>query len=126
MTIGPAITAALPDLRAQALSLMTDTATITRGTGEPVWDPVTESMSDGITTIYAGPARLLPPSTQTAGVDAAGQAVLVTDRVVAVPHNVTGVEPGDRVSIGDVELVVESAPTGTHMVELRIRCKEQV
>ena len=124
MTIGPVITAALPDLRAQAESLMTATATITRATGEPTWDPALEQMSDGTTTIYAGPARLLPPSAQTAGVDAAGQAVLVTDRVVAVPHDVTGVEPGDRVSIGDVELVVESAPTGTHMVEVRIRCRE--
>lgn len=123
--IGPAITAALPELRAQARSLMMARVSISRSGGAPVWDPETESMSEPTTPVYDGPGRLLPPNPRTAGVDAAGEAVMVTDRVVAVPWDVTGIEDGDRLTVDGVDLVVESASTSTHAVELRLRCREQ-
>ena len=125
MTIGPAITAALPDLRAQALSLMTSTATITRGTGEPVWDPVLEEMSDGAATIYDGPARLLRISSMTGRpVDAAGESVVVTPYTLTLPWDTEGIEDGDRIEVDGMTLWAKWIAYGTHRVELRVGCAE--
>ena len=121
--IGDVIAEALPELRAQAESLMAATATITRGGGEPIWDPVTEQMSDGTTTIYDGPARLIRASAGKA-VDAAGEDVQATPYVVVVPRDVAGIADGDRLVIGGLDLRVETTLTGTHAVELRVMCVE--
>ena len=120
--IGDVIAEALPELRAQAESLMAATAVVTRDE-EPHWDEATEAMVGGTVTVYDGPARLIRASAGKA-VDAAGEDVQATPYVVAVPHDVQGIADGDRLTIGDLDLRVETTLTGTHAVELRVACTE--
>ena len=69
--IGDVIAEALPELRAQAESLMAATAVVTRDE-EPHWDEATEAMVGGTVTVYDGPARLIRAAAGKA-VDAAGE-----------------------------------------------------
>ena len=120
--IGGVVAEALPELRAQAESLMTATAVITRDE-EPHWDEATETMAGGAVTVYDGPARLIRASAGKV-VDAAGDDAQATPYIVAVPHDVQGIADGDRLTIGGLDLRVGSTMTGTHAVELRVACTE--
>lgn len=122
--IGDVIAEALPELRAQAESLMVATAVVTRDE-EPHWDEATEAMVGGTVTVYDGPARLIRAAAGRA-VDAAGEDVQATPYVVVVPHDVAGIADGDRLVIGGLGLRVETTLTGTHAVELRVMCTEFV
>lgn len=123
--IGDDIAEALPELRAQALSLMTSTATITRESGEPTWDPETEQMAVGTVTVWTGPARLIRAAGTPRAVDAAGEGVASTSYTVAVPWDIEGTpEDGDRVEIDGVTLWVKAALVGSHRVEVRLACSE--
>lgn len=63
MTIGDDIAAALPELRRQAESRMTDTCRITQpGDGEPVWDPATGTYTQPTVTVYEGKCRIKAPA----------------------------------------------------------------
>lgn len=121
--IGDVIAAALPQLRAQARSLMVDDVTITRDGGEPVYDPDLDDMVGGVVAVHVGLGRLIRAEGGSA-VDAAGEAIQAAPYVVAVPHDVTGVRDGDRVAVGGLDLRVRSVRTGTHAIELRLLCTE--
>lgn len=56
MSLGAEVAAALPELRAAALSLMTDTIKATRP-GATTTDPATGAVSTAGATVYEGPGR---------------------------------------------------------------------
>ncbi len=124
MILGDAIADALPDLRAEALSTMRDTALISRG-GAPVFDPVTGQMTPGVgTMIYQGPCRLRLPAAVEAERLFGEQQVTVTRFVAAVPYDVFGVRVDDVVTMletddpdaADQTYKVVVVPAGTDLV----------
>lgn len=117
--------------RAHAERLMTDTCVITRVTG-------TSIASNGDTTattstIYTGPCRIRPRQTQDRMLEHGGDEVGVGDLVVSVPIAVTGVEPGDVVTITastyDADAIgrrmtVLGAVHGSQVTARRLTCQE--
>lgn len=123
--IGAAISAALPLLRANAESLMTDRCTIDRQDGT-TWDeddqasvPVWVSVAADVPCHVEEPAATSPTLVT-------GEAATLEAPVVKVAHDVTGVEPDDRVTVvgGPVLWVTRAAPDDfTHPVEVLIQCR---
>lgn len=129
--IGTEVAAALPELRAQARSLMVDEAIVTREGAEPVWDPVTEQMVATTTEIYRGPVRVVGRDRTVAQmVDVASEGVMITPFVVMLPWNATGIKDGDLVTVTastnpsliGFRLTVTAAVRASHSVELRLQC----
>lgn len=119
--IGPDIAAALPELRAQAESLMTDTCTIDRQT--TTWDEVEQESVTTWTTIHADvPCSLLPPS---------GGRGVVTDelataelRSVRLPYGTDGIQEDDRVTVAGVGVLwVSHVKVRTHQTTTRLDCR---
>lgn len=103
MSLGDAIAWALPDLRVQAESTMTATATVTRG-GDPVFDPNTGLMTSTSTTVVADtPARLRQPTAVEANVMFGEQDVTKTRFIVDFPWTVTGVNIDDVVRFTEAD-----------------------
>lgn len=115
MTLGSDVLAALPELRAQAESLMTDACTITGpGSTPPTWDPGTGQYADPPgSAVYTGACRVQLPQAQV-GSPVAGEAEYTDTTVVvslpwgapAVPVRalvtITGVGPlSDPSLVGD-------------------------
>ena len=100
MMLGDDVTAALPELRAHAESLMVDACTITRG-GEPVWDDASGTYTPGTgTTVYDGPCRVRMPSPDGSET-ASGEATWsLRGAFVSVPIDTSaGVRVGDVVTV---------------------------
>lgn len=114
MTIlGDAVTAALPEMRAEAESVMFDRATVARITGAPVLDPNTGTMTPGATTaIYTNRrCRLRQPDAQEATVLFGEEQVTVTRYVVDFAWNTVGLEIGDIIDLtesDDVDALTKS------------------
>jgi hypothetical protein len=131
VTLGLAITEALPDLRAQALSLMVDTGRISRATGS-VFDIDTGVVTPGaFTTIHEGPCRLrMPTAVETERLFGDTQ-VTVTRFVAVFPHDVYGVVVDDIVTItvtddedaADRQFKVSAGPAGTDLVSKSFGCE---
>lgn len=120
--IGYEITAALPELRAQAESLMTDRCTIDRLT--TVWDEVQQkSVTTWVVVAEDVPCQYLDET-------ASGRS-LVTDElvtpavpVVKVSVAVGGVKPDDRVTVASGPVLwVTHVPERTNQVQRRIQCR---
>lgn len=116
------VDAALPELRAQAESLMTSRCDIERATtgwsevekkSLTVWDPVALDVPCALDVPPAGARALLT-----------GEAVTPEAPVVKIPVDVEGVRPDDRVTI-DGELVawVTHVPQRTRPVQQRLACR---
>lgn len=119
--IGDDVAAALPEMRAHAVSLMRRTCTIERESGSewdgtktvPTWIPVHEGI----------PCRIaLPPVTSRSLLT--DQAVTSEAPVVKIPHDRAGVKPDDRVTLDDGMIAwVTHVPTYDDMVQIRLQCR---
>ena len=80
MSLGNDLAAALPELRAQAESMMLDTCVITDGAGEPTWDEASGSWVHAPGgTLYEGKCRVTMQDLQP-GTAEAGDATYVVSR----------------------------------------------
>lgn len=115
MSLGYDIAGALPELRAQAESIMSSRVVISRETGK-ARDPETGSYIPSWTVIYEGKARVRMPSTQAREVDQAGQRIVESAPTLSLP---IGDVDAALVALDDVALLVEHAPdplvVGTRM-----------
>ena len=122
--IGDVITAALPMMRAQAKSLMTDTCTIERLTS--TWDEAQQKTVTGWEPIHAGiPCHVESPVVASQTI-LTGELVAAESPAVKVEHTHTDIEPDDRVTVagGDVMWVTRAAHDDpTHPVETVIQCR---
>jgi hypothetical protein len=122
--IGQVIQRALPLLRANAESLMTDLCDIERLTtawdeeeqkSVTTWEPVHEDV----------PCHVEEPSVNTA-VILTGEALTLETPLVKIPHTFDGIEPDDRVSVvGHEPMFVTRAAhdDSTHPVEMLLACR---
>jgi len=135
MTFGADIAAALPELRAHAESLMTDTVRLERVTGSTP-DPVTLEMVDTYETVYEGEGRVqrsgqLSPHESVAGEVEFG----VNALMVQLPLSASGIKKNDRVTVVAVDPVsdpdllglvatVRANLTKTHATKRTLVCEE--
>lgn len=115
MNLGYDIAAALPEMRAQADSIMASRVVISRETGT-VRDPETGNNVPSWTVIYEGKARVRMPSTQAREIDQAGQRIVESAPTLSLP---IGDASAALVALDDVALLVEHRPdplvVGTQM-----------
>ena len=120
--IGHDIAAALPELRAQAESLMVEVCDIERMT--QTWD---EGEQETVTTwapvhMDAPCALDIPPATSRQLLT--DEAVTSEHPVVKVPVALTGIEPDDRITIAGVGVVwVTHVPVRSNQVQRRLECR---
>lgn len=122
--IGAAISAALPLLRANAESLMTDRCTIDRQT--TTWDEVEQESVTTWTTVYADVPCHVEESIVNARTLVTDERVTAETPVVRIPVAYPGVDPDDRLTVsgGPVLWVTQSAPEdSTHPVEFVVQCR---
>lgn len=127
--LGQDIAAALPRLRAEAESLMTDVAVIERLYDADL-DPVTLQESSRWVLVQTTPCRVAPSSgsaspQETSPGDHEWSVPVVE---IHVPHDTEGIERGDRVTVANRDLVatVMRVPRTTQSVRLRLTCEEVV
>lgn len=106
MTLVDDIRQALPGLRAEAEGRMVDACTITRGGGDPVFDPDTgEYTTPAGSTIYTGPCEVqISDGLNAREADAGGTEITLSRLTVKVPISVEGVQVDDVVTITASEL----------------------
>ena len=136
MSLGGDIAAALPRLRSQAESMMTDTVRVERATGTQTMDPDTLEMVDDYATVYEDRARVqrsgqLSPHESVAGEVEFG----VNALMVQLPLSALGIRKNDRVTVtavgplSDPDLVglvatVQANLTKTHATKRTLVCEE--
>ena len=124
---------ALPELRAQAESLMTSTCTIRESaTGEPVTGPDGEVTFPPGAVVYSGPCRIRPVSPQGRSVEAGGGEMFAFDYLVSVPFVATGIREGmplhidaspDPAAVG-LDLEIQQVARGDNITARRLACSE--
>jgi len=129
--LGADLAASLPELQAQAESLLIDRCIIERPSGWTV-DPVTAEQSPTWAMVASGvPCRLRPGSALPLGMAVAGQEAAGTRPTLAVPLS-TDVHVGDRctvtasrdASLVGVALFVDGVPRGPHLALRRLTVTE--
>lgn len=86
--------------RRAAEALMTDTCTITRGVGGPVFDPgLGEYVAGAGEQLYSGRCRVRPRDNADQVVEAGGQNVSLFPYVVSVPVSSTAFDVDDLVTV---------------------------
>lgn len=131
------IAEALPELRAQAVSLMRDTVLVERADGAPIVDDK-GNITPSWRTIYTGPCRVVPTvfkdTTQGAGetvfdLSDARIALPITAEAGAIRNGdratITAVDQllGDPANVGRV-FTLQRDPDRTHPVERRFSAQE--
>lgn len=124
----------LPELRAQAESLMTSTCTITAEPTEYVTDPDTGEVAETPGEVmYQGRCRIKPAAQWGRQAEAGGEQVLPTTYLISVPYAATGIERGaivlvdtspDPWLIGRRFEVRFSPMAGDHLTARRLLCEE--
>lgn len=101
MILGDEITAVLPELRAQANSLMEDTCTITvPGVGEGVYDEATNTTTPPAPVqIYAGPARIQIAQLSSDKPLVAVDQLTVVQHIISIPVGAAVVPKAARITI---------------------------
>ena len=120
--IGHDIAAALPELRAQAESLMVETCDIERMT--QAWDEdEQETVTEWVPVHMGTPCALdIPPATSRQLLT--DEAVTPEHPVVKVSVTLTGIEPDDRVTIAGVGVAwVTHVPVRSNQVQRRLECR---
>lgn len=120
--IGHDVAAALPELRAQAESLMDTTCTIERLT--TTWD---EALQKSVTTwapVHADvPCAVDIPPVTASSLLTAEASTAETPRV-KIPVTFDGIEPDDRVTVvGYGVMWVTHVPIRSHQVQRRLQCR---
>lgn len=96
---------ALAQGRRAAESLMVDSCTVSRGSGEPVFNPETGQYETSGSTVYDGKCRIQSGGTQASNPEAGG-AVFTVERVeLQLPF-------GTDLEIGDTTLITGSVNPG--------------
>ncbi|MFN2346748.1 MAG: DUF6093 family protein [Dermatophilaceae bacterium] len=122
LMIGHDVLAALPELRMQAESLMTETCTIDRLA--TTWDEAEQKSVTSWITVHADVpcSTNIPPMMARQVVT--GQVVTPELPHVRVPVGFDGMEPDDRVKINDRPPVwVNQVRVKTHEVSRRLECR---
>ncbi len=109
MILGDALTAALPELRQQAESLMVDSCTVTRATGATTLDPVTLAEVPVFAAVWSGACRIqrsgaLSPR-EVSG--AAGYEFGIDSVMAQLPIAATGIQRGDVLEVTAVGPVTD-------------------
>ena len=136
MSLGSDLAAALPELRAQAESMMFDTVRVERETGTTTPDPVTLEEVPVFEVVRESKARVqrsgqLSPHETVAGEVEFG----VNALMVQLPLSATGVKKGDRVTVvavdaaSDPDLLglvatVQANLTKSHATKRTLVCEE--
>lgn len=95
----PDIVGALPFLREQAESLMLDTCTITRASGETTIDRETGLPTTTYTTIYTGKCKVQSEAVVTLTPNSGDHRYTVDRWMVHVPVSAGGIKVGDTITI---------------------------
>jgi hypothetical protein len=98
MTLADDVVGILPELRAQAMSLMLDQCTIARP-GESVTDPDTGVVTNGSTLVYSGRCKVQSKDSATSSPEAGGHSFTVVSRQVHIPAESADVRDDDVVTI---------------------------
>lgn len=135
--IGEDVARVLPELRAHAESLMTDTLAVDVPTGEFTPDPVTlEEVPEYGDPIYSGPGRIQRPGSLAPRDDVVGGFEFGVKAVLAqLPLSATGIPKGARVRVlavgatTDPDLLnltatVQANLTKTHPTKRTLVCEE--
>lgn len=136
--LGDDIARALPELRAHAESMMRDTCTVERHTGNGrVWDELTGTYSDPEpVTIYSGRCRVRARDAQDQSLTVGEAAWSVTDVVVSLPLSapappvdavvtITTIGPlSDPSLLGSRFSVAGSLSKSSRPTARRLHCKE--
>ena len=133
--LGEAISAALPELRAQAESMMADTVLVERANGGVTTDPVTLEETPTYDTVHTGPGRVQRPGTQPSETVAGEVEFGVSLVYVQLPLSVTGIRRNDRVTVmalgpdSDPDLLglvatVQANLTKSHPTKRTLVCEE--
>lgn len=85
--------------RARAESLMIDTCTITRRSGQLATDPVTGKTTAVSIPVYTGKCKVQSKNGSTASPEAGEHSYTVVSRQVHIPANAADVKDGDLVTI---------------------------
>lgn len=135
--IGDDVAAALPELRAQAVSAMRDTVLVETVTGETL-DPETNEVIPEFATVYSGACRLIRTDFKDF-TKSAGEAVFdAADVKIALPITAESgaIRNGDRATVTAVDSItgdpanvgrvftVQRDPARTYPVERRFSCTE--
>lgn len=101
MSLVDDIVAALPGFRAEAEGRMVDACTITRGGGDPVFDPNTGTYTTPAgTTVYTGKCEVqITDGLNARAADVGGTEVTLSRLTVKIPMSVEGVQVDDIVTI---------------------------
>lgn len=120
--LGADITGALPELRAQAESLLIDRCDIHRAVS--AWDEAQQETVATWAVVHADlPCALADSPAAVRGL-LTDEAVSASNPVVKVSAGVEGVEPDDRVTIANKGVVwVTDVPVRTHQVLRRMPCR---
>lgn len=128
------IAAALPELRAQAESLMRDAVLIQRQTGVTT-DPVTLEETPTYATVYTGKARIQRPGNQPADLVAGEVEFGIEAVLIQAPLTATGIDRDHRVTVtalgpeSDPDLLglvatVKANLTKSHPTKRTLVCEE--
>jgi len=101
VSLGEDIAAALPGLRAQAESLMTEPCTIRRPIGNDT-DPLTGESVPAYRTpdVYAGPCKVQDAGNQAREVESGSSTATLTSLEVHIPVSAEAVAAGDFIEVG--------------------------
>lgn len=119
MTLGQDLVAALPELQAQAESMMVDTVVVRRQSGT-VRDE--ESMEDvpAFVTVYSGRCRLVMRSTVVSDADSVSELVALQGPRLDVPVSGTaGIKPDDVFTVSSVDGDVSGRVAGVFPQSLK-------
>ena len=86
--------------RAKAEEQMIDACIIRRGSAEPVIDPDTGNVTEGVgTTVYEGKCQVQSRTSVAASPDAGGHSFVEVSRIVKIPANAADVRDDDVVEM---------------------------
>lgn len=119
--------------RAMARSLMTSTCTVFES-GEPITDPTTGEVTDSHETIWFGPCRIKPGSTQASVAENMGLEVYDYDYLITIPFEVTDVIEGHRLTVTDspdpalvgITVEIRKIDRGDTITARRLACRDVV
>lgn len=127
--IGNAISEALPALRAEAESLLTDPCIIERRTGSAAIDPLTGHASSTWSAVWSGMCRIRTVSSVTSTAIAGGESASITVRVLSLPVSAPAPLIGYRATVATVTdrpLYVVGVPYGSQTVLRRVQVSDEL